>query len=162
MNKSQSDYYYGGNRLSQIHHSRMRLKCSPLNDFFFRCNLIESPQCACGAPTENVANFLLECPRYEQVRSDTLGSLTTLEIGVLLHSDLNKSYDWNSKLFHTVQEFILTSKRFNVWYERLLLWLFLPYCYLFFLFIYNDVPVFMSVYTSRFLKCYILYVWRGI
>ena len=110
-------YYYGGNRFAQIHHTRMRLNCSTLNDFLFRCNLIDSPRCRCGAATENTSHFLLNCPSYNEQRQQYL---QTLDLGnrfciqVLLYGDPLKSFDWNSSVFRAVQMYIVKTKRFIV------------------------------------------------
>ena len=42
-------YYYVGNRLSQIRHTRLRTDCSALNYHLFSKNIVDSPHCACGA-----------------------------------------------------------------------------------------------------------------
>ena len=110
-------YYYGGNRIAQIHHTRMRLNCSTLNDFLYRCNLVDSPQCRCGAATENASHFLLDCPLYNVQRQQYL---ETLDLGnmfcmsVLLYGDPRKSFDWNCSVFRAVQMYIVKTKRFIV------------------------------------------------
>ena len=41
-------YYSSGNRLLQIHHTRLRTNCSSLNQHLHSKNIIGDPLCACG------------------------------------------------------------------------------------------------------------------
>ena len=52
-------YYSSGNRLLQIHHTRLRTKCSSLNQHLHSKNIINDPLCACGS-VETTHHFLLE------------------------------------------------------------------------------------------------------
>ena len=42
------DYYNAGKRLGQIYHTRLRTKCSSLNQHFYPKNITQSPLCICG------------------------------------------------------------------------------------------------------------------
>ena len=102
---------------SQIYHTRMRLNCSPLNDFLFRCNFINSPQCSCGALVENTSHFLLDCPLYTQLRSQYFEPLhlgNKLSTAILLQGDPLKSAHWNHTVFSAVQMYITKTKRFKI------------------------------------------------
>ena len=60
-------YYSSGNRLLQIHHTRLRTKCSygSLNQHLYFKNIIEDPSCICGS-VESTRHFLLECTCYNK------------------------------------------------------------------------------------------------
>ena len=69
-------YYSSGNRLLQIHHTRLRTNCSSLNQHLHSKNIIGDPLCACGR-VETANHFLLECPQYIQARRDMITTLST-------------------------------------------------------------------------------------
>ena len=50
-----------GDRKSQILHTRLRLKCSSLNNNLFLKNIVDSPICVCGESESN-HHYLYECP----------------------------------------------------------------------------------------------------
>ena len=53
-------YYYYGNRVAQIHHSRLRLECSALKQHLHKKQLVDSPLCTCIIP-ETSKHFLFDC-----------------------------------------------------------------------------------------------------
>ena len=69
-------YYISGNLLLQIHHTRLRTKCSSLNQHLHSKNIIANQLCACGS-VETTNHFLLECPQYIQARRDMITALST-------------------------------------------------------------------------------------
>ncbi|KAK3095850.1 hypothetical protein FSP39_022138 [Pinctada imbricata] len=105
-------YYFDGTRRGQIYHARLRMKCSSLKHHLFLKNLEPSPYCSCGG-IETTSHFLLLCPKYANERS----VLNSLEIPVtcdlLLFGDENLDYETNKRIFITVQDFILKTKRFS-------------------------------------------------
>ena len=64
-------YYYCGNRIEQMLHTRLRTECSSLNFYLHRRNLVPSPNCVCGA-IENNKHYLLDCHRYVNARDEML------------------------------------------------------------------------------------------
>ncbi|MCG8077918.1 MAG: reverse transcriptase family protein, partial [Candidatus Thiodiazotropha taylori] len=70
-------YYLTGNRLYQIHHTRLRLNCSALNQHLFSKNIIPSPLCACGE-IEDSRHFLLICNRYQHIRVALINSVSVI------------------------------------------------------------------------------------
>ena len=76
-------YYSLGNRLLQIHHSRLRTKCSSLNQHLYSKNIIEDPSCICGS-VESTRHFLLECTRYNQAKTTMTNTLSS---GTILVTD---------------------------------------------------------------------------
>ena len=52
-------YYYVGNRLSQIQHTRLKIDCSALNYHLFSKNSVDSPHCAYGAVETTKHYFLM-------------------------------------------------------------------------------------------------------
>ena len=107
-------YYSSGNRLLQIHHTRLRTKCSSLNQHLHSKNIINDPLCACGS-VETTNHFLLECPQYIQARRDMITTLSTFcvpSLNNLLYGDSNLNNDHNKLLFQTVQKYISDTKRF--------------------------------------------------
>ena len=69
-------YCSSGNRLLQIHHTRLRTKCSSLNQHLHSKNIINDPLCTCET-VETTNRFLLECPQYTQDRRDMITALST-------------------------------------------------------------------------------------
>ena len=72
--KKPPKYYYIGNRLSQIQHTRLRTDCSSLNHHLFSKNIVDSPHCACGA-VETTKHYFFECQRYDEIRTTMLNEL---------------------------------------------------------------------------------------
>ena len=107
-------YYSSGNRLLQIHHTRLRTKCSSLNQHLHSKNIIDDPLCACGS-VETTNHFLLECPQYIQARRDMITALSTFcvpSLNNLLYGDTTLNNHQNKLIFLTVQKYISDSKRF--------------------------------------------------
>ena len=107
-------YYSSGNRLLQIHHTRLRTKCSSLNQHLYSKNIIEDPSCICGS-VESTRHFLLECTRYNQARTTVTNTLSTFcvpSLNVLLFGDNTLNNHYNKLIFQAVQKYIADSKRF--------------------------------------------------
>ena len=70
-------YYSTGQRTLQIHHTRLRTKCSSLNSHLFSKNIIEDPSCLCGA-LENIQRYLLNCRLYTVHRNKMINGISNL------------------------------------------------------------------------------------
>ena len=57
---SPPSYYNAGKRLGQIYHSRLRTKCSSLNEHLFSKNIADSSLCTCGSAFLALMLFFLE------------------------------------------------------------------------------------------------------
>lgn len=107
------DYYNFGSRKGQILHSQLRLECSALKLYMFRRNLCPSPLCTCGSIESN-DHYLLYCPNYNVIRSETINKLRDpTNVNILLFGSPNLSDNDNKYIFYMVQKFIIDSKRFQ-------------------------------------------------
>ena len=70
-------YYTVGKRTLQIYHLRLRTNSSSLNFHLCSKNITESPSCVCG-DVESAKHFLLECPRFQQMRLDMMEIISTM------------------------------------------------------------------------------------
>ena len=107
-------YYYTGDRMSQILHTRLRTNCSSLNLCLFQKNIVESPLCSCG-DIESTDHYLLRCTKYTDIRMELLNTLQPMFIvtsELLLYGSSAYSDEANSFIFENVQRFIKNSKRF--------------------------------------------------
>ena len=68
-------YYYMGTRTFQITMAQIRVNFSNLNNHLYDKHCIDSPNCSCGAPTESVEHYFLECPKFRIVRNEFLAEL---------------------------------------------------------------------------------------
>ena len=109
-------YYYVGDRIPQLIHCRLRLNMSDLNYDLFQRHLFDNLPCVCSSPQEDANHYLLNCPRYENIRKTTIGVLPPLaqNCDTLLFGNLNYSSSFNTYLFLIVQEFITLSGRFDL------------------------------------------------
>ena len=64
-------YYFFGDRLNKISHTRLRTECNTLKFHLYRRNLIPEPYCTCGA-VENTSHFLFICPKIYAIRRELL------------------------------------------------------------------------------------------
>ena len=106
-------YYSSGNRLLQIHHTRLRTKCSSLNQHLHFKNIIYNPLCAYGS-VQTTNHFLFECPHYIQARRDmitTLSAFCVPSLNNLLYEDTTLN-NHHKLIFQTVQKYISDSKHF--------------------------------------------------
>ena len=108
-------YYNVGKRTLQIYHLRLRTNCSCLNFHLYSKNIAESPSCVCG-DVESANHFLLQCPRFQQMRLDMMNIISTISepsLNTLLYGDENLDNHANEVIFLTVQQFISQIKRFS-------------------------------------------------
>ena len=73
-------YYNTVPRYSQIHHARMLMESSDLNDHLVEGFIKEDPSCECGAQTENPTHYLLFCPKYSGQRKKLTDKLEVLDL----------------------------------------------------------------------------------
>lgn len=113
------EYFYSGDRIPQILHTRLRTECSALNQHLFRRNLIPSPNCTCGEVESN-KHFLLACPRFNLIRVEMLSKIRQfipsdilVTTRLLLQGDSNISVENNIRVFKEVQTFIVKTNRFD-------------------------------------------------
>ena len=108
------DYYNAGKRLGQIYHTRLRTRCSSLNQHLFSKNTTQSPLCTCGE-VEDSKHFFLECNLYNNIRHDMLTTISRFcnpGLDVLLYGNPTLSNETNISIFTAIHTFILGTKRF--------------------------------------------------
>ena len=106
-------YYYGERRL-QVLHARLRTDCSSLNQHLLSRNIVDSPLCQCGV-NETTKHYLFICPLFSvqrQVLFDSVTFITNWSLKTLLFGDNNLTMEQNKTIFHSVQLFISSTKRF--------------------------------------------------
>jgi len=104
-----------GDRRSQLLHTRLRTKCSALNDHLFRRNIITSPLCLCGLH-ETTSHYFLECIQYIHIRGELLNTISMYSVPcveTILYGDETRDYITNTKIADAVHKFIIKSKRFD-------------------------------------------------
>ena len=109
-------YYNAGKRLGQIYHSRLRTKCSSLNEHLFSRNIVDSSLCTCGS-VEDTKHYILECPLYSNLRQEMLTVISEFclpSLNVILFGNPDLTTHSNTRIFDAVQSFILKTKRFVV------------------------------------------------
>ena len=111
-------WFLTGDRVTNIWHARMRMRCSPLNDdLHTQIHVIESSECACGYKRENSKHFLLDCPLFTEAREKMLNDLLPLGFkptkANLLFGNTDYSELINIQAFKIVQTFLSETKRFS-------------------------------------------------
>ena len=108
------NYYFFGNRKSQILHARLRLRCSSLGSDLYRNHLSNSDTCMyCNCP-ETAEHYLLHCRKFYNERTLTINEINvatnvdTLLKGCPMYDDIT-----NRDIFSAVQEYIRLTKRFD-------------------------------------------------
>ena len=107
------EYLYYGERKAQVLHTRLRLRCSDLNEELHRINLAESPLCSCGDAIEDAEHFLQDCRQYTEIRNKLETNLQHYDIEELLMGNPLRSLKQNEKMFKAVHRLILESGRFR-------------------------------------------------
>ena len=108
------EYYNAGKRLGQIYHTRLRMRCSSLNQHLFSKNITQGPLCICGEVIDS-KHFFLECSLYNNIRHDMLTTLSRFcnpGLDVLLYGNPILSNEINISIFTAIHTFILGTKRF--------------------------------------------------
>ena len=116
---------------AQIHHARIRMGLSALNQQRHKYNYIPDPACtSCGHRQEDPIHYFFECPTYQgarQILFRTVGTMSsdifpdinhltnkrakTHFIKILLNGDSRLSLENNQKVFDYVQAYIEDSGR---------------------------------------------------
>ena len=107
-------HYYTGNRKAQILHTRLRNKCSALNEDLFSKGIVDTALCQCGL-VESTHHFFFICRYYHNIRQvlfTNVSRLCDLTLNNFLFGDTSLSHETNADLFSAVQKFITESKRF--------------------------------------------------
>ena len=107
------NYYYFGQRKSQVIHTRLRLNCSSLGSDLLNNHISENANCLfCNVP-ETVEHYLLHC-NNDNIRLQTIYSLgIAVNVNILLKGCPLYDDITNRNIFSVVQEFIRLSKRFK-------------------------------------------------
>ena len=110
-------YFEEGERKINIIHTRLRNKCSELNDHLYRFNLVPSRSCRCAANREDNSHFLLQCPLFTESRNKLLMSIRNLVVNpssdLLLSGSQDLTLAQNKMVFRTAGIFIKETKRFS-------------------------------------------------
>ena len=118
QSKLKRKLYCYGNRIVNITHACLRMKCSKLNSHLKQTlHVIEDEACACGHPHENALHFFLHCPLYDNIRQnlqESVPNFRNIEYtpDILLFGSNDLSYEENLVIFDAVHNFISQSKRF--------------------------------------------------
>ena len=109
--------YYYGKRWSNIHHARLRMGCSGLNQHLFKnLHVIRSPQCSCNEGVETPHHFFMECKHFVTQREHLVRAVTGLcnfELDKLLFGDTTLSHNDNLLIFDAVHRYFEDTKRFS-------------------------------------------------
>mgnify|MGYP002634107685 CR=1 FL=1 len=108
-------YYFIGNRMENILHTKLRHRCSPLKADLYRVNLVNDPSCECGCPLEDSIHFFLECPLYINFRNQlfkNIQHLADISIEHILFGTDEITVEQNTILFRNVHSYIRHTKRF--------------------------------------------------
>ena len=116
----ESEYFkwsfpYTGCRLGQIIHSRFRMQCSFLNQYLYRKNIVDSPNCNCGS-TESTTHYLfqyLRCTAQRQMYINSINVSINRTTEILPLGSPKLAPNQNVELFLAVQNFVICSKRFT-------------------------------------------------
>jgi hypothetical protein len=111
-------WYFSGDRRHNMIHARLRMLCSSLNDHLYSfIHVVDSPACLCGNHRENNKHYFLECPLYFIERNVMFAQLTLLNfhptLSNLLFGDASQSDEINKKAFLIIQDYIMTTRRFD-------------------------------------------------
>ena len=107
-------YCYAGNRRAQVIHTRLRTKCSSLNDDLFQKRINDSPLCLCGNMV-NTDHYFLRCRFYCAQRAELIHKIsqhTTDTLHILLFGNPLLFLPSNTLIFEAVHKYITDTKRF--------------------------------------------------
>ena len=109
-------FFLVGDRFLQIHHARIRNKCSNLNNDLFNNHLRDSKQCMCGNLCEDAEHFFFRCQLYTNQRLQLFTNTRQyhpLSCQKLLFGNEHLSDEENSDLFKIVHQYIKQTRRFE-------------------------------------------------
>ena len=90
MRKSPQKFNALGSKMGNTLHTRLRLYSTSLNSHLFQIQKASSPSCECGHPNENLAHFVLTCPRFDMLRSKRFHQTTNAVPGFPRLTNQNK------------------------------------------------------------------------
>ena len=103
--------------MTAIHHERLRIGCSKLNNHLFKeLDVINSPACSCGYTCEDPDHFFFACPLFAVHRVQLLQSLSTVQnitVQKLLYGDPSLTLESNNHIFGAVHLYIMNTQRFE-------------------------------------------------
>ena len=115
--KEQNVLYYYGKRWCNVHHSRIRMGCSKLNeDLCQNLHVKDSPTCACGSNTETAKHYFMDCPLFIDERRNlvnTVTQITEFKLNTLLHGCPDLILQSNKHVFDAVHRYLKDTKRFE-------------------------------------------------
>ena len=105
--------YHHGGRKFQIHMSRLRMKCSPLNQHLYDMKVIDSATCACGYGNEDINHYFFECPNFRNERQvfNTLDQRVK-NVNTILQGNDQLPKNMIRELYGKVEEYINNTGRF--------------------------------------------------
>ena len=106
-------YYYCGNRIEQMLHTKLHTECSSLIFYLYRRNLVPSPNCVCGAIENN--KHLLDCHRFVNDRDEMLNIIIrypNVTADILLFGNTDLPVHINEEIFKAVHAYIRKTKKF--------------------------------------------------
>ena len=109
-------YFLSGIRHLQIHHTRLRNKCSNLNSDLYNNHLRDNAACACGCLQEDAEHYFFHCPLYRDQRIQLFHSTRTyhpISLNKLLFGIETETNIANTHIFNAVQRYIKNTKRFD-------------------------------------------------
>ena len=85
--------YNHGIRYWNCVHARLRIGCRALNDHLYsNLHVNNTPNCSCGASSETVFHYSLQCDRFEDEREQLFQNIslfTNINISIILYGDTN-------------------------------------------------------------------------
>ena len=80
---------YYGQRWPSIHHARMWMGCSKLNQHLSNnLRVIPSPECQCGHRVEDPTHFFFHCPLFDGPREKLFNDIHNIPLGVEVDTDM--------------------------------------------------------------------------
>ena len=107
-------YFSAGNRCGQLLHTRLRTKCSSLNDDLFQKRIDDSPLCLCGN-VENTDHYFSHCRFYHAQRSELIHEISQHTQGtlqILLFGNPLMYLATNALVFEALHKYITDTKCF--------------------------------------------------
>ena len=114
-----ADYTNIGECKYSIILSRIRHRCSSLKADLFSVNIIQSPVCSCGTPSESTEHYFFECHLYTSLRNNLMHYLHTrlhindVNIAVLTTGSQNYDDNKNKSIIQSTIKFIKDTHRFE-------------------------------------------------
>ena len=103
-------FSYGAGK-AQVHHARIRMGLSPLNQHRHKYNYIQDASCSiCGHRQEDAMHYFLECPMYQGARNYLLQSVSQIVQIIIPNVGLNMS---NREKKSLIEMFINGDSRLN-------------------------------------------------